>query len=94
MFRGQFKFKTASGKPLTYNNGDVVVYDGKVYQSNTITQMSPLQSSKDWTYVSLTEPYRGTNPPVDPKENQIWVADNGVTYIYFNDGNSSQWIST
>lgn len=94
MFKGQFKFKSATGVPFTYVNGDMVVYEGKIYQALNTTQFSPIQSSKDWKYVNLSEPYRGTNAPVNPKENQIWISDDGIMYVYFYDGNSYQWIST
>ena len=94
MFKGMFKFKNATGTPITYSNGDSVVYQGRVYTSNKTTQQSPLQAPQDWLYNSLSTPYKGTNPPVNPKENQLWISDDGVTYIYFYDGNSYQWIST
>jgi|688.fasta_scaffold660845_2 hypothetical protein len=94
MFKGQFKFKTASGIPYTYVNGDKVVYEGKIYEALNTTQFSPIQSSKDWKYLSVSQPYRGTYPPVSPKENQLWISDDGIMYVYFYDGNSYQWIST
>ena len=94
MFRGKFKFSVANGNKCIYSNGDVVLYQGKVYKSKATTNKSPLQSPKEWEYITLSEPFRGTNPPVNPKENQLWVSDDGVTYIYFYDGNSYQWIST
>jgi hypothetical protein len=94
MFKGQFKFKNATGVPYTYSNGDVVVYDGKVYKALTTTQLSPLQGTKDWIFLNLSQPYKGTNPPVNPKENQFWISDDGIMYVYFYDGNSYQWIST
>jgi len=93
MFRGQFKFTNSTGVPITYNNGDIVYYQGRIYKSNKTTQQSPLQSPKDWSYTNTTEPYRGTNPPANARENQLWIADTGVLYVYFYDGNSYQWIS-
>jgi hypothetical protein len=36
----------------------------------------------------------GSQPPILPKENQIWVSDAGNQYIYYFDGNSYQWIET
>lgn len=94
MFRGKFKFNSANGNKFVYSNGDMVLYQGKLYKSNTTTNKSPLQSPKEWEYISLSEPFRGSNPPANPKENQLWISDDGVTYIYFYDGNSYQWIST
>jgi hypothetical protein len=93
MFRGQYKFNNAVGVPCTYSRNDVVVYQGKVYKNKNTTQKSPLQSPNDWTYVNLSQPYKGTNAPANAKENQLWIADTGVMYIYFYDGNSYQWIA-
>jgi hypothetical protein len=93
MFKGQFKFTNAVGSPSTYSNGDVVVHQGKLYQASKLTQKSPLQSPKDWVYLKATETFKGTNPPINPKENQIWVNDDGISYLYFYDGNSYQWIA-
>jgi hypothetical protein len=92
MFKGQFKFNNASGVPFTYANGDVVVHQGKLYKSTRTTQQSPMQSPNDWMYLNLTQIYRGTNAPINPKENQIWISDDGIEYVYFYDGNSYQWI--
>jgi len=37
----------------------------------------------------------GSVPPSNPVEGMLWFNNiNGVTYIYYNDGNSSQWVST
>ena len=94
MFRGKFKFKNSVGNPFIYSTGDIVVYQGKIYKSIETTEKSPMQSPKKWVYLNSSEPYRGSVPPINPKENQIWISDDGVTYIYFYDGNSYQWIST
>ena len=94
MFRGKYKYRNSSGFDLIYSKDDVVLYQGKVYQSVKTTQQSPLQAPQDWKYVSLSEPYKGSVPPINPKENQIWVSDSAITYIYFYDGNGYQWIAT
>ena len=86
MFRGNFKFNSANGNKLMYSNGDVVLHQGKLYKSRATTQNSPLQAPKDWEFIALSEPFRGTNPPANPKENQIWISDDGVSYVYFYDG--------
>lgn len=94
MFKGQFKFRNTSGKPITYSGGDVVVYQGKVYECIKITQKSPLQKPENWKYVNMTENFISDNPPLNPKEGQIWTSTNGVSYTWFVDENSSQWIQT
>lgn len=35
----------------------------------------------------------GINPPPAPAPNQLWwKSDDGLLYVYYNDGNSSQWV--
>lgn len=37
--------------------------------------------------------YIGDNPPANPVQGQLWWnATTGLTFIYYNDGNSSQWV--
>jgi hypothetical protein len=37
--------------------------------------------------------YVGDTPPASPTDNQLWwKSDTGILYIYYNDGNSSQWV--
>jgi hypothetical protein len=93
MFKGNFKFKNSTGFPITYTKNDVVVYHGKVYQSKKTTQNCP-QDNSSWEYLSITEPYYGSQPPVNPKVNQFWVSNFGIMYVYTYDGSSYQWIET
>jgi hypothetical protein len=93
MFKGQFKFNNANGISSTYSIGDIVTYQGKLYRATKLNQKSPIQDPTSWKYLNNTEPFKGSLPPVNPKENQIWVADSGISYIYFYDGDSYQWIA-
>lgn len=93
MFRGKFKFKNSSGASYTYNIGDVVLHQGRLYKAVKNTKNSPFQILSDWSFLSITEPYRGTYPPVNPKENQVWISDDGINYVYFYDGDTYQWIA-
>ena len=93
MFKGQFKSINATGFPVTYGKNDKVLYQGKLYQAIESTQSSPLSAPQSWSYVSLSNPYHGSVPPIDPKENQIWISDSGISYIYYFDGNTYQWIA-
>jgi hypothetical protein len=37
--------------------------------------------------------YVGTTAPVSPTVNQLWwKSDDGIMYIYYNDGNTTQWV--
>ena len=93
MYRGTFKPQNALGVEAIYTPNDIVTYQGKLYRCNRVNKKSPLQDPSSWTYLNSTEPYKGSNPPVNPKENQIWISDSGISYIYFYDGNSYQWIA-
>ena len=93
MFKGKFKFFNANGIALTYVNGDIISYQGKFYKAVKSSQQSPIQDPTSWLYLNNTEPYKGSSPPVNPKENQIWINDSGISYIYYFDGDSYQWIS-
>jgi hypothetical protein len=94
MFKGQFKFKNSNGTSLIYKKGDVVVDQGRMYQCSRTTQKSPQQDKYSWFNTGLSEPYKGTNPPINPVENQLWINDSGVMYVWFKDSNGYQWIST
>jgi hypothetical protein len=94
MFRGEYKLKNVNGKPITYTRGDVVSYQGKVYECKIQTEKSPLQASKKWYFVGLTENTVSEQPPINPAEGQIWTSTNGISYVWFNDGNSFQWVET
>ena len=35
-----------------------------------------------------------SNPPASPNDNDFWLDnETGIFYVYYNDGDSSQWIS-
>jgi len=47
-----------------------------------------------WTAGSVADTaFTGSTPPASPQPNQLWWhSDLGQLYIYYNDGNSSQWV--
>lgn len=94
MFRGNYKNKSSDGKPIPYLNGDVVSFQGKLYQCVEYTKNSPIQSPTNWKYTGVTEQFQSDSPPLNPKQGQIWVSNSGIQYIWFEDLNSSQWIET
>lgn len=93
MYKGQFKFKNSNGSPFMYKKGDVVVDQGRMYLCKRSTGNSPQQDKYSWTNTGLSEPFRGTNPPINPVENQLWINDSGTMYIYYKDSDSFQWIA-
>jgi hypothetical protein len=94
MFRGEFEFKTISGKPQNYFPGEIISFQGKHYQCIRTTTLSPLQNSKYWKYAGNTEVYYSENPPINPIVGQLWVSGAGIKYVWQKDGDSSQWIET
>jgi hypothetical protein len=94
MFRGKIKLKNNQGQPVFYSRGDIVLDQGRVYSCQESTIQTPLQAPKKWKLTELNSPYQGNIPPKKPIKNQMWVADNGRTYVWYSDDNSSQWIET
>lgn len=94
MFKGEYKYITPTGKKYGYKRGDVVTFQGKVYECLNFTEMSPVQDSDNWKYAGIDKNFISDNPPVSPKEGQIWVSTNGVSYIWYKDPNGFQWIET
>jgi hypothetical protein len=92
--QGNFQLKNASGKPITYSNGDVVIYQGKMYQCRVETQKTPFQAPMSWSYTGATEMVQSIDPPLNPKNGQIWGASNGKFYAWYEDKDGSQWIET
>jgi len=92
MFKGKFKFRNASGTPYTYTIGDVVIFQGKIYECVQTTQQSPFQSSDNWKLTDLTENYQAGSPPLKAIETQMWLSDDAVQYLYLQDENSGQWV--
>lgn len=91
MFKGKFKFKSPSGTPYTYSIGDVVIFEGKVYECLFVTQRSPFQSPENWKQTHLTEPYQSAEPPVLPEENQFWFDETNLLYIRGKTTNGFEW---
>ena len=46
-----------------------------------------------WSAANLTGIYTGDTPPPGPKASQLWwESDTGLLFIYYDDGNSRQWV--
>jgi hypothetical protein len=94
MFKGTFKLKNTNGTPNTYSKGDVVLYQGKMYECLNTTQKTPIQNEKYWKFTGVTQVIESESPPVKPQKGQIWVSSNGISYVWYDDGTSFQWIAT
>ena len=92
MFRGKYKFNTSSGLAPLYKAGDMVLNQGRIYRCVSPTQKSPLQVPPNWSFTGNTELYTSPSPPINPVENQVWISDSGIAYVWFKDPNGFQWI--
>ena len=88
----QYTFKSVNGSSITYNRGDTVTSQGRFYKCLKSTTQSPIQDKSNWAITGVTEPFKGSVPPIKPLENQLWVADTGVLYIWYKDSNGFQWV--
>jgi hypothetical protein len=94
MFKGNFKLKNSYGKPITYNRGDIVIYQGKLYECKLITQKTPFQQPLNWSFTGCTELIQSSDPPLNPKVGQMWSDLDGNMYIWYQDNDGFQWIQT
>jgi hypothetical protein len=93
MFRGYFQLKNSSGKSITYSNGDVVIYQGKMYQCTSETQKTPFQAPLNWKFTGSTEMVQSVDPPLNAEIGQIWGSSDGNFYVWYGDVDGFQWIS-
>lgn len=95
MFQGEYKRINSDGSYNVYSPGDKVSYQGRIYLYTKASVLTPSEDSDAWEFTGETVPYKSSIPPIKPVEGQIWIdSDKAVTYIYFYDGNSYQWVST
>lgn len=94
MFKGIYKSKDNLGQPVLYSRGDSVLNQGIIYKCLDSTTLSPFQAPKSWESTGVGRAYTSGTPPLNPSENQIWITDGGVQYVYYTDSNGSQWIET
>lgn len=68
--------------------------DGQVFNAPNGATYVFNASISAWIASGQAQPvFIGLTPPTSPFLGQLWFKnDDGVTYIYYNDGNSSQWV--
>jgi len=77
----QFPSSPTNGQTYEPSGGPVFVWDGTAWKSQT--QGVPVTV------------YVGDSPPVSPALGQLWwKSDSGNSFVYYNDGNSNQWVSS
>jgi hypothetical protein len=92
MFKNLYSSINSNGVKNIYSPKDSVSFQGRIYECVENTFESPFENPSKWAFVGLSNPYRATNPPINPTENQIWINDNGIQYTWLKDINGSQWV--
>jgi len=73
---------------------DVVKYKGKMYVATETIQGYNPEQSKLWKKLSDSLKYTsGTESHIDPQTGDVWFdTSSGISYTYFDDGNTVQWV--
>ena len=80
----------ATNFPNSPSNGDTHVFGGTTYTYNSTKGVWNSSASSGGGGASVAT---DDNPPANPAQGDLWF-DSSVakTYIYYNDGSSSQWV--
>ena len=71
-------------------DGDDKFIVNQIQSGNPITRTSTLSDLNKFLSFITVSP----DPPTSPNDNTLWLdSETGILYVYYNDGNSSQWIS-
>lgn len=75
-----------------YSAKDTVSFQGRLYECKQHTYESPFENPSVWNFIGSSNPYKSSNPPLNPVENQSWINDNGIQYFWLKDDNGFQWV--
>jgi len=89
-----YRTHTIEGNVITYVKDDVVKYKGKMYVATETIQGYNPEQSKLWKKLSDSLKYTsGTESHIDPQTGDVWFdTSSGISYTYFDDGNTVQWV--
>jgi hypothetical protein len=74
-----------------YGTGDHVIYLGILYRALAASNPGPFNPA-NWASLGGSVTLSAT-PPATPQVGQLWFDSvGGQLYVYYNDGNSSQWV--
>lgn len=77
-----------------YVIGDVVYYQEDIYVCTTDAPAGPWDQSL-WRYIHHARMFTGVQKPAVPAEGLMWWdPKSGEMFTWYNDGTSSQWVST
>ena len=92
-FLGEFTSTYDSGETRIYSQGDMVLYEGKVFTAlSSISGESPDTNSEWFAYGGSRVSYRGTKPP-NPQVGDSWLnVSTGKFYVFIDDEETKQFV--
>ena len=92
-YRGDFRSTLSDGGRSVYSEGDLVLFEGKAFIANTVIRGLSPDLSADWIPLGSERiSFRSTAPP-DPQVGDSWFNSvTGITYHYFDDSDTKQWV--
>tara|TARA_E500000305_G_C4001383_1_gene227558 strand:- start:1196 stop:1513 length:318 start_codon:yes stop_codon:yes gene_type:complete len=97
-FIGNYKFSNENGVPITYEYGDLVINNSRLYAaSKTITGVSPEVGEREgWIMMGKSQNFFNDNTvPFSAKVGDEWIdSATGRVYKYIKDDNGKHWVET
>ena len=95
-YRGNFKEYDSRGYEVTYNVGDVVLYDGKQYVAIERNKKSlPIKKNSGWKELSgdIEDYHYSDSIPLNANIGDRWVDRlTGKMYTHIEDKNGFHWV--
>lgn len=98
LLRGDGSLAALQSAEVTQFQGDLTIAESQISDLKPYLLDAPIDGNQysrldgNWAITQQTIPISDT-PPVDPPNGQLWYdSSEGVPYIYYNDGDSTQWV--
>ena len=92
-YRGEYISTFPSGEPSSYEQNDLVLFEGKAFVANAVIIGQSPDTNSSWIpWGNSRVSFRSTQPP-DPKLGDKWVnSATGKFYTFMDDGDTKQWV--
>ena len=94
-YRGEFRIADTKGSHITYDRGDIVLYEGKTFIANKVVSGKFPSFDKDdfWYCLAGNSIYIQEETPLGANSGDEWFSSStGKTYRYLKDGSGEQWV--
>ena len=92
-YRGDYSPTVPSGEASSYEQNDIVLFEGKLFVANAVIRGQSPDTNSSWLpWGNSRVSFRSTEHP-DPKVGDTWI--NSVTgkfYTFMDDGDTKQWV--